>query len=194
LSCGYVVRGARRTTAACHSATGEGWKKHPVIYLYLNQGIYNSWEGYLCALRNNLELLETRYGIVFPEKDREANEELSFPVRLGCIIRSAAQQSDEKVVVLIDEYDKPLTDRRNDPDLHQRFRSVLRAFYGVFKSADQYLRFVFMTGITRFYHFFLLCYHHARFPLGTNSGSSLEPTSVLAWNRLQFQLRIDPNS
>jgi hypothetical protein len=54
------------------------------------------------------------------------------------------------VVVLIDEYDKPLTDSLSDPDLNQRFRTVLRAFYGMLKSADKYLRFVFMTGVTRF--------------------------------------------
>jgi hypothetical protein len=70
--------------------------------------------------------------------------------RLMGIIRRAAEQSGEKVVVLVDEYDKPLTDTLTDLDLNQRFRPILRAFYGILKSADQYLRFVFMTGVTRF--------------------------------------------
>jgi hypothetical protein len=128
------------------------WKKHPVILLDMNQGLYTSWEGFVYALRDNLELLETRWGIVLPEKDREAgaNVEFSLPSRLGRIIRTAAEQSGEKAVVLIDEYDKPLTDTLDNPDLNQRFRPVLRAFYGMLKSADKYLRFVFMTGVTRF--------------------------------------------
>jgi hypothetical protein len=126
------------------------WKQYPVIYLDLNQGIYNSWEGFIYALQDNLELLETTYGVVLPEKDREANVEFSIPARLGRIIRTAAEQSGEKVVVLIDEYDKPLTDTLTDLDLNQRFRTALRAFYGMLKSADRYLRFVFMTGVTRF--------------------------------------------
>jgi hypothetical protein len=126
------------------------WKKHPVILLDMNRGMYNSWEGFIYALRNNLELLESSWGIVLPEKDREADAEFSLPLRLDRIIRSAAEQSGEKVVVLIDEYDKPLTDTLNNPDLNQRFRTALRALYGMLKSADEYLRFVFMTGVTRF--------------------------------------------
>jgi hypothetical protein len=126
------------------------WKQYPVIYIDLNQGIYNSWEGFIYALQDNLELLEATYGIVPPEKDREANVEFSIPSRLGRIIRTASEQSGEKVVVLVDEYDKPLTDTLNDLDLNQRFRLILRAFYGMLKSADKYLRFAFMTGVTRF--------------------------------------------
>jgi hypothetical protein len=125
------------------------WKQYPVIYLDLNQGVYNSWEGFICALRNNLEQLETRYDIVVPEKDREAEEHF-FLFRFLHIIRAAAQQSGERVVVLIDEYDKPVTDTLTDPDLNQRISIVLRAFYGILKSAGQYLHFLLMTGVTRF--------------------------------------------
>jgi hypothetical protein len=53
-------------------------------------------------------------------------------------------------VVLIDEYDKPLTDTLTDPDLNQRISTALCAFYRILKSADHYLRFLFMTGVTRF--------------------------------------------
>jgi hypothetical protein len=79
------------------------WKQHSVILLDMNRGMYTSWEGFIYALRNNLELLETRWGIVLPEKDREADAEFSLPLRLDRIIRTAAEQSGEKVVVLIDD-------------------------------------------------------------------------------------------
>jgi hypothetical protein len=53
-------------------------------------------------------------------------------------------------VVLIDEYDKPLTDTLGDPALHEKIREALQGFYSVLKAADQWLRFVFLTGVTKF--------------------------------------------
>jgi hypothetical protein len=118
------------------------WKKYPVIYLDLNQGRYDTLDGLYSALDDNLLDMEKVWGndphATTPER------------RLKGLIQRAAEQSGEKVVVLIDEYDKPLTDTLNNLDLNQQLRPVLRAFYGIFKSADEYLRFVFMTGVTRF--------------------------------------------
>jgi hypothetical protein len=54
------------------------------------------------------------------------------------------------VVVLIDEYDKPLTDTLGKPELHREMRKRLQGFYSVLKAADQRLRFVFLTGLPNF--------------------------------------------
>lgn len=54
------------------------------------------------------------------------------------------------VVVLVDEYDKPLLQAITRPKLFEEYRQTLKAFYGVLKSADAYLRFVFLTGVTKF--------------------------------------------
>ena len=54
------------------------------------------------------------------------------------------------MVVLIDEYDKPILDNLNDLSLADEMRKVLRSFYGVLKSCDEYLRFTFITGISKF--------------------------------------------
>jgi hypothetical protein len=90
----------------------------------------------------NLRLAEDAWG-----KDPQ---DTTPEMRLWGLIRRAAEQSGEKLVVLIDEYDKPLTDSLTDIGLNKQFRTVLRAFYGILKSADEHLRFVFMTGVTRF--------------------------------------------
>ena len=59
-------------------------------------------------------------------------------------------QTGKQVVVLIDEYDKPLLQAVLDENLLDEYRKILKAFYGVLKSADRYLRFVFLTGVTKF--------------------------------------------
>ena len=59
-------------------------------------------------------------------------------------------QTGKQVVVLIDEYDKPLLQAVLDENLLDEYRKTLKAFYGVLKSADRYLRFVFLTGVTKF--------------------------------------------
>ena len=56
----------------------------------------------------------------------------------------------QKTIVLIDEYDKPLLQALSDEKLTEEYRRILKAFYGVLKSADRYLRFVFLTGVTKF--------------------------------------------
>ena len=71
--------------------------------------------------------------------------------RFERIIQAAVQQSGQKVVVLVDEYDKPLLDvLEKDAELMEQNREILKAFYSVFKQADAYLRFVFLTGVTKF--------------------------------------------
>jgi hypothetical protein len=117
------------------------WKHHPVILLDLNKGMYDTLEGLYSGLDVNLRVAEAVWG-----KDPL---DTTPEQRLMGLIRRAAEGG-EKVVVLIDEYDKPLTDSLSDPDLNRQFRTVLRAFYGILKSMDEYLRFVFITGVTRF--------------------------------------------
>jgi predicted transcriptional regulator with HTH domain len=72
------------------------------------------------------------------------------PDQFGNLIRDMCHSSGERVVVLLDEYDKPLLTTIDEPELHKKIRSALKAFYGVLKSSDEYLRFVFLTGVTKF--------------------------------------------
>ncbi len=66
------------------------------------------------------------------------------------VIKAAYEQTGQQVVVLIDEYDKPMLESLHDKELQDQFRSLLVAFYSVLKTADPYLRLVFITGVTKF--------------------------------------------
>ncbi|MCB0187885.1 MAG: ATP-binding protein [Caldilineaceae bacterium] len=71
--------------------------------------------------------------------------------KLSDLIRQlAAGNQDQRVVILIDEYDKPILDNLDDLDEAEEIRKVLKGFYGVIKAMDQYIRFVFITGISKF--------------------------------------------
>ena len=69
--------------------------------------------------------------------------------RFEQILSLAYQQTGHRAVVLVDEYDKPILDALDTP-LEDANREILKAFYSTFKGADEYLRFVLLTGVTKF--------------------------------------------
>mgnify|MGYP001473223869 CR=1 FL=1 len=118
------------------------WEQYPVFHLDLNAENYKNADSLRIILNSNLERWEGLYG-------RGAGED-SLSTRFSGVIRRACEQTGKQVVVLIDEYDKPLLQTILDKSLLDEYRSILKAFYGVLKSADRYLRFVFLTGVTKF--------------------------------------------
>lgn len=118
------------------------WPVHPVFHLDLNAERYDSIEELENMLESQLVRWEQTYGITEPNR--------SVSVRFMNVIREASVQTGRGVVVLIDEYDKPLLRSFHDEELQNKFRSLLTAFYTVLKSADPWLRFVFITGVTKF--------------------------------------------
>ena len=120
----------------------EKWEKHPVLHLDLNARKYERPEDLVAMLNQYLEKWEDRFG---DEKKGRAPEE-----RFEYVIRRAYEQTGKGVVVLVDEYDKPLLQCLHNEELLEAYRSMLKAFYGVLKSADKYLRFAFLTGVTKF--------------------------------------------
>ena len=70
--------------------------------------------------------------------------------RFEALVRHIAETSGERVVVLVDEYDKPILDNLEDPSLAVELRDMLKDFYGSFKPLDPWLRFVFLTGVSKF--------------------------------------------
>lgn len=125
-------------------AMEKNWHRHPIFHFDFN-GIDYTMPN---ALRANLEgyfvQWEEAYGVT-PGPD------FNPASRFERIIQAAVQQSGQKVVVLVDEYDKPLLDvLEKDAELMEQNREILKAFYSVFKRADAYLRFVFLTGVTKF--------------------------------------------
>ena len=103
------------------------WKKYPVLHIDLNAKLYDSKVALLKILNMHLERWEAMYGDEY--KDRDPEE------RFIHIIEKAYQQTGSQVVILVDEYDKPLTMNIGNEELQDEMRSILKAFYGVMKSA-----------------------------------------------------------
>ena len=118
------------------------WEKFPVFHLDLNAKKYETAEDLIAILNQHLEQWESIYG---EEKNDRTPEE-----RFTYIIQRAYEKTGKQAVVLIDEYDKPMLSAVLDEKLSDAFRKTLKAFYGVLKSSDRYLRFVFLTGVTKF--------------------------------------------
>ena len=118
------------------------WKQYPVFHLDLNAEKYTTPEALVLFLNARLCQWESLYGKGIGEE--------SLSTRFAGVIRRACEQTGSQVVVLIDEYDKPLLQALLDEPLLEEYRRTLKAFYGVLKSADRYLRFVLLTGVTKF--------------------------------------------
>ena len=116
------------------------WKPYPVINLNISQSPCESAEILnrgLCAL--------VRYN------SKEIGIELSDETHSGLLFKELIDKAKElgKIVILIDEYDKPLVENIDDPHIEE-IRQVLENFYINIKASDEHLRFVFMTGVTKF--------------------------------------------
>jgi hypothetical protein len=120
----------------------EKWEKHPVLHMDLNARKYERPEDLIAMLNQFLEKWEAKYGD--EKKDRAPEERFEY------VIQRACEKTGKGVVVLVDEYDKPLLQTLHDEELLEAYRMILKAFYGVLKSADKYLRFAFLTGVTKF--------------------------------------------
>ena len=118
------------------------WEVFPVLHLDLNAEKYDEPEKLNMILSNHLTQWEALYG--------KGSDELTPSSRFAGVIRRAAEQSGHPVVVLVDEYDKPLLQALQNKELMEAYRTTLKAFYGVLKSSDRYLRFVFLTGVAKF--------------------------------------------
>ena len=120
------------------------WRKYPVIRLDLSNGKYFEKELVHGTINTILKWQEEKFGITNPE------DSMNYDSRLTNLIRAAHSQTGEQVVVLIDEYDAPMLDSINDPELQDYIRNRVRNLFSPLKAQAQYLRFVFLTGISKF--------------------------------------------
>ena len=118
------------------------WTRHPVFHFDMSTAKHMSEEQLLGELDLKLLEYERVYGKATGEK--EVNQ------RLEGLVKRASAQTGEKAVIVIDEYDAPLLDVMNDRERLAPMRQIMRNFYNPIKSLDPYLRFVFITGITKF--------------------------------------------
>jgi hypothetical protein len=118
------------------------WIEYPVFHIDFNVGILMDGASLYRRLDVILTVFENQWGRGVEDNDPAT--------RLEAVIKRACEQTGRKVVVLVDEYDKPLINTMDDPEANEAMRRILKGFYGALKSADAYLRFVFLTGVTKF--------------------------------------------
>ena len=121
----------------------KDWFVHPVLHLDLNAERYINTEELDNILQTYMRQWEEEYG-----SKESGNTSLSQ--RFRAVIRAAREKTGRGVVVLIDEYDKPILQAIGNVHLQNEFRDTLKAFYGVLKSADADLKFALLTGVTKF--------------------------------------------
>jgi len=118
------------------------FEKHPVLRLDMSNMVNETPEMLKTEINNELRLRIKSEGFDF---DYETPSSL-----LKNLIRELHAKYGKTVVVLIDEYDKPILDRLGNLDIAEGIRDVLRSFYGVIKSMDPHIKLAFITGITKF--------------------------------------------
>ena len=126
------------------SKTDWEWKTHPVIHLGLGTGNYteNGVEKLVSTIKEQLDNVCKNYDIQVEKND-------FISIRFASIIVELSKKINQ-VVVIIDEYDNPLLSTINQPELNAKIREELKGFYSVIKQYEQYLRFAFITGVTKF--------------------------------------------
>jgi hypothetical protein len=119
------------------------WDSYPVIWLDMSAAVISrSAELLQQSLNEQLDTIAKQYNI-------ELASSISVAGRLSKLINQLAE-SNQKAVVLIDEYDKPLIDQIHRPEIALENREILKEFYGVLKAQDAKIRFVLLTGVSKF--------------------------------------------
>ena len=141
---GLYLEKAEEEQAAQENRTP--WQAYPVLYLDFNVGKYTDTG----VLNERLHVLlgeaEQEYGIMAMKE-----EQPFFASRFERLLKIIYQKTGKQVVILVDEYDKPLLQTMGINEvLNEQYRNMLKAFYSVIKTCDEYIRFAFLTGVTKF--------------------------------------------
>lgn len=118
------------------------WKQYPIFHIDLNTANFREEGSLYNVLNDYLTAWEDKYGT------RES--EVTLPLRFKGVIARAAEKEGRNVVILVDEYDKPILQTLQNEKLQEDHRNQLKAFYSVLKTQDRYIKFAFLTGVTKF--------------------------------------------
>ena len=118
------------------------WHPHPVLHMAMNANKCQTVHDLEATIESFLYYYEQLYGRNEPSD--------SLALRFGALIRSAYNKTGKRVVILIDEYDKPLLDSVGNKALQDDLRAILKGFYSNLKNGDQYIQFAMLTGVSRF--------------------------------------------
>lgn len=120
----------------------KDWIEYPVLHLDLNTQKYENLDALDYILNDFLQKEEVKYGLTSQNK--------YYGPRFSAVIQKAYEHSGNRVVILVDEYDKPVLQAIGNDALQDEYRSTLKSFYSALKSCDRYIQFAFLTGVTKF--------------------------------------------
>lgn len=118
------------------------WASYPVLHLDLNSQKYDDTQKLEAILDWNISRWEELYG--------SYEQETTLSLRFSGVIERAYKKTGKQVVILVDEYDKPLLQAIGNNELQSDYRGLLKSVYGALKSQDRYIRFALLTGVTKF--------------------------------------------
>lgn len=139
----YFFEGKRELFKGLYIDSSDwDWESYPVLHLDLNSDRYDT-----------PDMLDEVLNTVFVQWERKYKVEViadSYPQRFKNIVRSAHEITGKQVVILVDEYDKPLVGNIDKEDNFEHYRAKLAGIYSIFKSSAPHIRLVFLTGVSRF--------------------------------------------
>ena len=120
----------------------KDWLEYPVLHLDLNIGKYDQPDSLDKILNEALLGWEALYGTRIGED--------TLALRFKGVVNRAYKQTGHPVVILVDEYDKPMLQAIGNEELQREYRNTLKPFYGVLKTMDGCIKFAMLTGVTKF--------------------------------------------
>lgn len=120
----------------------KDWVEYPVFHIDFSGASYTDPK----VVDNRLEIYFSKWEEMYGKNSVEVGYENRF---IG-LLQRAVEKNGNKCVILVDEYDKPLTDNIGNEEVQDRIRQTLQGFYGVLKNADKYIKFAFLTGVTEY--------------------------------------------
>jgi len=138
-----LFEGHQRLFTGLAAATDWDWSvQYPVIRLSFGAGVMKTPAALEYLIHEQLSAYEEQYTLSDPLPD--------IPSRFKRLIRNVHQHTGQRLVILVDEYDKPILDNLSRPELAREMRDGLRNLYSVIKDSDAHIKFVLITGVSKF--------------------------------------------
>ncbi len=138
-----LFEGNQALFSGLHAEQHWDWSmRYPVLRFSFGGGVLGSTADLMASLDEQLTTLEERFALTAEFSDPRS--------RFKRLILRLTEQSGQRVVILIDEYDKPILDRIEEPEQARAIREVLKDFYSVIKDSDAHVHFAFLTGVSKF--------------------------------------------
>ena len=138
-----LFEGSEELFAGLYIHDRHDWsERHPVVRLSFGGSSFTEPAHLLANVMAQLEGVAEQQGV--------SARYATGPERFAYLLRTVHARAGQRVVVLVDEYDKPILDALEEPEVARANRNYLRGLYGVIKDSDAHVRFTFLTGITKF--------------------------------------------